>query len=71
MEKHPECERADEFKGQKGGAGDHEEWRQVPRTQKPWCSLPFTLKNKGSSPFIVLACRLFERHVGPSFLTRD
>lgn len=51
MEKYPECERADEFKGQKGGAGDHEEWRQVPRTQRPWCSLPFTLKNKGSSPF--------------------
>ena len=23
----------------------------MPRTQKPWCSLPFTLKNKGSSPF--------------------
>ena len=35
MEKHPECERADEFKGQKGGAGDYEERRQVPSTQRP------------------------------------
>lgn len=37
MGNHPESERADEFKGQKGGgARDHEEWRQVPSTQRPW-----------------------------------
>lgn len=48
MEKHPECERADEFKGQKGGAGDHEEWRQVPRTQRPWCRVCLLhLRTKG------------------------
>ena len=48
MGNHPESERDDEFKRQKGGARDHEQWRQVPSTQRPWCKVCLLcLRTKG------------------------